>query len=110
MALVWFFKVDTQETCSKTKLTKSRKFYSIPPRGNRDILSSSWISTNRQTKRPGPRGDPTEALESNKIQNQKLKKPGPISTNLSFFELCLGQAKLKPVSFLKQTNHTNRGN
>ena len=59
MALVWFFKVDTQETCSKTKLTKSRKFYSIPPIRNRDILSSSWISTNRQTKRPGPRGDPT---------------------------------------------------
>ena len=70
-------------------------------------LAQKYIQTNRQKNIPGPRGDPTEALESNKIQNQKLKKPGPISTNLSFFELCLRQAELKQVSFLKQTNYTN---
>ena len=50
---------------------------------------------------------PPEALESDKYQIQKPKKSGPISTNLSFFELCLRQAELKQVSFLKQTNYTN---
>ena len=38
---------------------------------------------------------------------QKPKKSGPISTNLGFFELCLRQAELKQVSFLKKTNYTN---
>ena len=78
MALVWFFKVDTQETCSKTKLTKSRKFYSIPPRGNRDILSSSWISTKRQTKRPGPRGVPIRGWSPKK---PTLKQNTALSSN-----------------------------
>ena len=50
---------------------------------------------------------PPEALESDKYQIQKPKKSGPISTNLSFFELCPRQAELKQVSFLKQTNYTN---
>ena len=50
---------------------------------------------------------PPEAMESDKYQNQKSKKSGPISTNLSFFELCLRQAELKQVSFLKQTNYKN---
>ena len=50
---------------------------------------------------------PPEALEPDKNQNQKPKKSGPISTNLSFFELCLRQAELKQVSSLKQTNYTN---
>ena len=42
-----------------------------------------------------------------KKKNQKTKKSRPISTDLSFFELCLRQAELKQVSFLKQTNYTN---
>ena len=50
---------------------------------------------------------PPEALESDKNQNQKPKKSGPMSTNLSFFDLCPRQAELKQVSFLKQTNYTN---
>ena len=49
----------------------------------------------------------TEALESNKNQNKKTKKSRPISTNLSFFKLCVRQAELKQVSFLKQTTYTD---
>ena len=50
---------------------------------------------------------PPEALEPDKNQNQKPKKSGPISTNLSFFELCPRRAELKQVSLLKQTNYTS---
>ena len=51
----------------------SIKFYSIPSRGDRDIISSG---TKKQTDRPSPRGDPTKG-ESPKRPHKihSIKKP-----------------------------------
>ena len=48
--LAWLT-INFQRHVPYTKLTQSRKFDSIQSRGNRDILSSSHMSTNRHTNK-----------------------------------------------------------